>query len=375
MSADRHAREKEAGATVAGGGAAQGGYQASGYGTKHYVDRHTRKGGKGVTPTQVNMQDKVLKPLKSRYGMRLPKGHPERNNAGYHRAYPKQLPHARKIRALGHTHEGRWGMAVGGATTLAGGASGALIERHRLKKNEEPPMTKSAFGVELAKYDAGTITYHQEAASMHGRKKASGRRQVAGGVAIGTGGVAAHMNAPRLATAMADRSSWPGSVGHARDMKTFTPAIRRGGVGLAAAGGTLAAVGAGRAIHHGRKQNAETGKAQAARRERNASMAAVGKSAFGVEDDRIAKSVIGEALDMGSDALKGLKGGISGKSFGAAPASTAGMFGAKTGKTVASGATAAKGALTPLVNSPAKAATAGGIGGLGVGMGIKRKSN
>jgi hypothetical protein len=459
--------EKEAAAATVGAGAAQGAYQGVGYGTKHYVDRHTRKGGKGVTPEQVRLQDKTLKPLKSKYGMRLPHGDPKRDNTGYHRNYPKELPHGGTIRALGHTHEGKLGVAVGAGVTVVGGGTALLAARHRVNKLGPPKVhyreaniirhnpkknTTTRYGVDqmetrsdgkslilrrpkyesggmpskrpktgdyvsisprrrvatpdarriarayesnantitltgghtlkhhalgksvIAKYDKGTITIHHEQAQLHARKKQSGRNQAAIGVGVAGAGVAAHAKAPDIAHGIGHlrANSWERKHGADSAIKPdlagvmgreALPHVRTGAKVAIGAGAGLAAVGAARSIHHGHQQNVQTKKAQAARAERNASMA---KSAFGVEDVRLEKFANpAELLEGGKDLMRGVQHGMGGGTAGFAGKGS-GLLnaGAKIG---AAPATAAGKLKATAIKNPL--ATVGAAGGAGLGAG------
>jgi hypothetical protein len=114
-------RKRDAAAAVVGGAAGQSLYQAAGYGPKHYALNNLEP---KVTRSQ---RDKKLKPVKEAFGAYTPDM--ERN-------YPKDLPEWKIHRTLGHTHRGKWGMALGTAATLGGAAAGvaAAGSRKQVKK-------------------------------------------------------------------------------------------------------------------------------------------------------------------------------------------------------------------------------------------------
>lgn len=119
--AKRRDAEHVAAAGVLGGGAAQGVYQAIGYEAKHRTARAEAKAGLSRAK-----KDKKLKPVKRAHGAFTP---------GMYRNYPKDLPGAKTHRALGYTHRGKTGTALGTAVTLAG-AAGAI---KATKKAKEKP--------------------------------------------------------------------------------------------------------------------------------------------------------------------------------------------------------------------------------------------
>jgi hypothetical protein len=339
MTTTRRRHEEEAGAGVVGAGAGQGAYQEAGYSIKHHVDRVTRKGNPGVTPEQIKLQNKTLAPLKSKYGMHLPKGSPGRNNVGYHRAYPLELPHARTIRTLAHTHEGKLGIAIGAGATLAGATGAAALVHHAttpkkkagmgdidkrffsarsrrkaadqgdalpdgsfpiknkgdlknakrlighskhpeaaraLIARREEALCKSAFGVDhIAKYVPGTITYHFEQERMHARKKASAQRGIAYGIGTAGVGLGAHGQSEAIGRAIAHSGAYPGM-----NAAKIAGHVRAGSKVAIAGGAALAGGSLLRRVHHGRRENVEAKKAQEARMARQASLA---KNVFGVE--------------------------------------------------------------------------------------------
>lgn len=277
-----HRRETEAAGGALGAAAGQGAYQAAGYQTKHFVDARTRRGGKGVTPQQVRMQDTVLKPLKKEFGMGLPKGSPGRNNVGYHRSYPKTLPYGKVIRTLGHTHEGRKGVAIGAAATLAGAGLG-LASAHRIAESKGKSVRKSAFGVEderLVSKSAQRPTGTQQAGSM----LATGG---AGALLVGAGNmVDGHLvkdSARRVERAHVKNALLHRVWDHGLAVKTdkvMGAAARQINVGRAVAAGGAVALGAGAVLasHKSRKPKENP---------------VVSKSAFGVEDERLIEKSLG----------------------------------------------------------------------------------
>lgn len=94
------------------------------------------------------------------------------------------------------------------------------------------------------------------------------------------------------------------------------------------------------------------------------------KSAFGVEHQVEKAFGLGQALDMGRDALRGLKLGAHNKAV-LRPANGSMKIGNKVGL----GANTAGKKLKPMVNTPLKAAGVAGGAGLGTGLLLGSKSN
>lgn len=250
------------------------------------------------------------------------------------------------------------------ARVLPGAALGAgigAIAGHQAKKKRD----KAAAAREtVGKYDRGTITYHHEQAGLHSRKKQSGGRQASGGAAAATAGVAAYANRGRIGREVADRTvKIPGTLEHITRARNAERVAGRGGAALAVGGAGVAAVGAARWAHHGRKQNKSANAAQHARLSRNASMS---KSAFGVEDDRLEKSFLTAGLDAAKGARRGLTGVVGAERTGAAA----------NGKAAAAWT---KGKVVPIANkmtaTKPRVATLAGGAGLGTGLALSDKKN
>ena len=111
---------RDATGAVVGGLGGQSVYQAAGYEAKHYSLRnHTNQVSRSA-------RDKRLKPAKKAYGSFTPQM--ERN-------YPNSLPEWRVHRALGYTHRGKTGTAIGAAATVAGAGAGlAIARKHKVEK-------------------------------------------------------------------------------------------------------------------------------------------------------------------------------------------------------------------------------------------------
>ena len=142
----------------------------------------------------------------------------------------------------------------------------------------------SAFGVEdnrLSKADStpyvpGSITYHQEQADLHARKKSAAGRRIGYGTAAAGAGVAGAAGAHRYSFNVADaiHGGRGSEVGQERVLRTAAKIRRIGvpaGLGVAVGGAGLSTEGFINRARHGRKQNASIQAAQAARRTRNAS--------------------------------------------------------------------------------------------------------
>lgn len=123
-------------------------------------------------------------------------------------------------------------------------------------------------------YERGSITYHQEQADLHARKKAAAGRRVEGGLAAVPVGLAiaggTHAAAPHVAQLV-----HRGNTGdHVASRVKLIRRVRTGGLvgggALAAGGLAVAGHGAVARMHHGRQQNEETRQAQLARKSRNA---------------------------------------------------------------------------------------------------------
>jgi hypothetical protein len=167
------------------------------------------------------------------------------------------------------------GATVGaGAGALTGGVIGHRRAARRLKvlgAAERSAASKA--------YTPGAITFHHEQATMHGRKKQSGQRQLGQGLGLAGGGTAAagavHRYGPSFVHgAFEGEHGAPMPVAQAAKV---TRGIQRGakiGGGAAlAVGGGLAAAGATRRVYHGTRQNQQTKLAQRARLQRTPSLA------------------------------------------------------------------------------------------------------
>lgn len=257
---------------------------------------------------------------------------------------------------------------------VAGGGTLIHHEATKGKKKKGSTVAKSA----ITKYSPGAITYHQQEADMHARKRRSGRNQAATGVAVGgVSGALLHRGvADRVAMHAADIRHGEGhlklasqkSPAWGRTAVAASRTARKVGVGGVAAGGALATVGVTRALHHGRQQNKQSKLAQRARVERNVMLAdrEVGKSAFGVVDERLEKNFLTSALETGVHALRGVKSGLGGAV--GAERTAAGAHGKVVGSAVRS--TSGK-----LVATKQRAAATAGVGGLGLGMSLSGKKN
>jgi hypothetical protein len=120
-SKDEKKAKKTAVAAVLGGGAGQAGYQLAGYQAKHSAARKHEASGMSRSKT-----DKKLKNVKAMHGA---------FTAGMYRNYPKDMPGAKTHRALGWTHRGKSGTALGTAVTL--GASAAAVAAARRTKEKK----------------------------------------------------------------------------------------------------------------------------------------------------------------------------------------------------------------------------------------------
>ena len=140
----------------------------------------------------------------------------------------------------------------------------------------------SAFGVEdnrLSKADGtpyvpGSITYHQEQADLHARKKSAAGRRIGYGTATAGAGLAGAAAAHRYAFDVADHLHGNPSRPNQSVLQAASKMRRFGvpaGLGVAGVGAGLATEGFVNRARHGRKQNASIQAAQAARRTRNAS--------------------------------------------------------------------------------------------------------
>lgn len=109
--------KKVAAATVVGGALGQGAYQTAGYEAKWRAAKTEAKSG-----LSRSKKDKALKPVKRVHGS---------YTAGMYRNYPKDLPGAKIQRALGWTHRGKTGTALGTAVTLGAGAAAAKVTRKK----------------------------------------------------------------------------------------------------------------------------------------------------------------------------------------------------------------------------------------------------
>lgn len=319
-------REKEAGAGVLGAGAAQGAYQQAGYSTKHYVDRHTRKGGSGgVTADQIRSQDKALKTNKKKFGMHLPQGSPGRDNVGYHRAYPAHLPYSRPIRILSHTHEGRLGNAVGATITTAGGVA-AVTAAHR-------KMNKS-FGVEIEKKSVVETLKSKPVQNTRGENTKAGAALGAGMYgALGGGLGAAH-----------GRSVARGGIRALHEVGAAPSKARAAGIVTGHAvrtGGRVGAVGA--AVGAG--LGAATGVTSRARRKSTRKESPMSKR-FGVDMGHVSKADKPNAAPSSGRQAAGTV-------FGAYHSAVAGKKGRKLGA----------------VGSSVGHGVAGGVAGAGAGAG------
>lgn len=411
MTTKRRQREDEGVAAFGGAAAGQGLYQEAGYSTKHHVDRHTRKGNPGVSAAQVKLQDKTLKPLKAKHGMHLPHGSPGRDNVGYHRAYPTELPHGRAIRVLGHTHEGKLGIAIGAGATVGGAAFAAGGAHHEMKKaampanpflakadSTKPPGHKSAKTAAVLGFGAGVTAgasnYYQGAhvglrsAEGHLKRHSSEESRSAGFHAL-----RAHGPTQRASTELRNEHTAAANALSERGREIGSAARKANGARRLADAGTIAlgtgAVGA--LVAHGRaKKKAAMAKAACKcgcgcktcggdgnMKKRACTCACtscgkgMSKSAFGIEHE-LAKGGLAPILDGGMDAMKGLKIGAKGGSFGSAPGSMSGMLGAKTGNVGRKGVMG--GANFMKTNPIAGAGAAAGVGA-GGGLVLSRKGN
>ena len=192
--------------------------------------------------------------------------------------------------ALGSAAGADLGANVGAATgylKIAHRAGGQAIQhgiqsgniKTGVPKSQTRPngLPKKNFG---KAYQPGTITYHQEQANLHARKKtAAGKRGEGFATAAGlgvAGGAAVHVAAPKIARAVAKPASEVGTLGHELQAAKLAPKIARGarigGLGILGTGAALAGASAAQRVHHANKQNKHVKLAQAARTERNAGL-------------------------------------------------------------------------------------------------------
>lgn len=209
-------------------------------------------------------------------------------------------------------------LAAAGATTAG---SGALFGGSYLgtKAGTRSGVSKSvsAFGVDHGEpirkdYAPGTITYHQQQADLHARKKTSARRRMETGLFAATTGAtvagAAAVKADKIAQAVTPKSSTKGP--HALRVARNTVSIERGAtraaVGAAVGGGALAAEGAVSRAYHAHRQNKATRDAQAARRQRNTALAKAfdAERARHARGDTLAGAAAGGAVLAGGGAVR-----------------------------------------------------------------------
>lgn len=117
-------------ASTAGGWAGQGVYQGAGYGAKW------RAQAKHEPRSTKNRRNKLLKPVKAEHGYYTP---------AMERNYPKSLPEWRTHRALGWTHRGRTGTALGTAITLGGTYAGARVVQPKEKSKRGTLVKKNDY--------------------------------------------------------------------------------------------------------------------------------------------------------------------------------------------------------------------------------------
>lgn len=114
-------------AATIGGWGGQGAYQGAGYAAKW------RAQNKHEPKTSKNQRNKILKPVKAKHGAYTP---------AMERNFPKELPEYRTHRALGWTHRGRTGTALGAIATAAGTYGGVKMIQPKQK------VRKGDFGYE-----------------------------------------------------------------------------------------------------------------------------------------------------------------------------------------------------------------------------------
>jgi hypothetical protein len=113
-----------------GAAAGQAAYQGAGYGAKHYAIRQLEP------QTTRSQRDKQLKPAKKKYGA---------YTADMERNYPRTLPEAPVHRALGWTHRGRTGNALGATITVAvAGVAGNRARAHNQHVSKASPLRVGA---------------------------------------------------------------------------------------------------------------------------------------------------------------------------------------------------------------------------------------
>lgn len=176
-------RAQQALGAAAGAAAGQGVYQGTGYGTKH-VSLKMHRGA--VSRAK---RDKLLKPAKKEYGAYTAKM--ERN-------YPKSLPEWKVHRALGYTHRGKAGMALGAASTAGGAYLGAMALRPEKKVSKAMEGT-SAFGV-IHKSDGTEMQFRLKKIPKKERQRTKAK-QIASGAAVGgagSAGLTAAMNGGKV---------------------------------------------------------------------------------------------------------------------------------------------------------------------------------
>lgn len=134
-------------------------------------------------------------------------------------------------------------------------------------------------------YTAGTITYHQAAASEEGRKKRAATSRAKTGVGIAAGGAYLHSNAGRIGHAAADHVAQASGdrdmVRHGANVARNFKAIRGAGKVGVAGGAALAVSGAASAAVHGERRKKHFAAAQQGRLQREPAVIANPRKAIG----------------------------------------------------------------------------------------------
>ena len=137
-------RGRKTRAGLLGAAAGQAAYQAPAYGYQHYQDKRTPDWAKhGVKQSELPPEQKKMRRqrVKEQIAWKTEAKARGYNNAQAHRMYPAHWEHARANRALGWTHAGRTGQALGAAATLSGG----LIAAHHAAGKDVEKMATPKF--------------------------------------------------------------------------------------------------------------------------------------------------------------------------------------------------------------------------------------